>query len=171
MGADEYYGGAPRPGQAARLPPYLQPRPYGGGHHVAGSSSGGRVPAGPAPPSPAATPFPTGPRPFVVTRGRVGDDVSDISLETQVTTNWEAETGYGVWVTLGPESRAIVAMCGTSVSVAEISARLGLHLGVTKVLVSDLHAAGRVFVHTEDVSTPFSTEIILRVMHGLRAIS
>jgi hypothetical protein len=55
--------------------------------------------------------------------------------------------------------------------VAEISARLGLHLGVTRILVGDLRAAGLVDVHTQDATLPHSPEIILRVMRGLRAIS
>ena len=56
-------------------------------------------------------------------------------------------------------------------SVAEISARLRLHLGVTRVLVGDLRAAGHLDVHTLDIDDPHDPETILRVMHGLRAIS
>jgi len=56
-------------------------------------------------------------------------------------------------------------------SVAEISARLGLHLGVARVLIGDLRAAGALHVHTTDLTRPHTPETILRVMRGLRAIS
>ena len=41
---------------------------------------------------------------------------------------------------LGPEMQAMVGLCGQPISVAEISARLRLHLGVTRILVGDLRS-------------------------------
>ena len=41
-----------------------------------------------------------------------------------------------------PELQAIIALCAEPMSVAEISARPTMHLGVTRVLVGDLRAAG-----------------------------
>jgi hypothetical protein len=66
--------------------------------------------------------------------------------------------------------RAIVGICEHPVSVAEISARLKMHLGVTRILVGDLRAAGVLDVHvlTNDFPDP---ETIMRVIRGLRAIS
>ena len=58
-----------------------------------------------------------------------------------------------------------------SVSVAEISAKLGLHLGVTKILVGDLRAAGHLDVHATDVDASHDPETILRVINGLRAFT
>jgi len=66
---------------------------------------------------------------------------------------------------------AIVALCAEPMSVAEISAALHLHLGVTKVLVADLHAAGYVDVYSFDISSSVDSDLILRVMRGLRAIA
>jgi hypothetical protein len=54
--------------------------------------------------------------------------------------------------------------------VAEISARLRLHLGVTQILVGDLWAAGLVQVHTVEFDTTHDPDLILRVIDGLRAI-
>ena len=54
---------------------------------------------------------------------------------------------------------------------AEISARLHLHLGVAKILVGDLRGAGYLDVHVMDLSSPHDPDTILRVMRGLRAIS
>ncbi len=74
--------------------------------------------------------------------------------------------------TLAPELQAIVALCVEPISVAEISARLRLHFGVTRILVGDLRAAGHLDVHVRWTSTPsHDPEIILRVIRGLRAIS
>jgi hypothetical protein len=110
-------------------------------------------------------------RPFVLTSGRVTSLDPDIGLETQVTTRPAAELWMTVAVALPPEQRAIVDLCVEPVSVAEISARLGLHLGVTRVLVCDLRDSGYLDVHVADTLAANDPEIILRVMRGLRAIS
>ncbi|GAA2650358.1 DUF742 domain-containing protein [Paractinoplanes durhamensis] len=104
-------------------------------------------------------------RPFVITSGRTDGADPDIGMETQVTVNHAAAP-----VRLSPEMRAIVALCGDPLSVAEISARLRLHLGVTRILVGDLRAAGQLDVHVLDNDTP-DPETIMRVIRGLRAIS
>ncbi|WP_213450278.1 DUF742 domain-containing protein [Rhizomonospora bruguierae] len=145
---------------------------------MTGPAGGGRDPGDPggvarirpylgveAGPDGEPEPPPDGLRPFVLTAGRVTGADSDIGLETQVT----ARTGappYG----LARELRTIVALCATPVSVAEISARSGLHLGVTRILVGDLRAAGYLDVHAHDLR-PADPDIILRVIRGLRAIS
>jgi hypothetical protein len=104
-------------------------------------------------------------RPFVITSGRTDGADPAISMETQVTVNAGAAP-----VRLSPEMRAIVGLCGTPHSVAEISAILRLHLGVTRILVGDLRAAGQLDVHLLDNDTP-DPETIMRVIRGLRAIS
>jgi len=103
-------------------------------------------------------------RPFVITSGRTDGADPEIGMETQVTLNPAAGP-----VRLSPEMRAIVALCGEPVSVAEISAKLRLHLGVTRILVGDLRAAGQLDVHVLDNETP-DPETIMRVIRGLRAI-
>ena len=170
MTAATPWGDPPRVGAPPRLPPYL-----GADQSPTADPAGARhgPAAGPAPPAdqpsagrPPAAGRPVGPRPFVLTCGRVADDASGIGLETQVTANLDQPA-----VALPADLRSIVALCGQPISVAEISARLRLHLGVTRVLVSDLQAAGHVVVHVEDAANPRSVELILRVMHGLRTIS
>lgn len=108
-------------------------------------------------------------RPFVLTSGRVVGVDPGIGLETQVT----ARDGpvRDVLPASAPELHAIVALCAAPMSVAEISARLRLHLGVTRVLVGDLRATGHLDVHTFDVADPRDPETIRRVIRGLRAIS
>ena len=123
----------------------------------------------PAEPAPVEPPQ-DAPRPCVLTSGRVAAD-PDIGLHTQVTTRVEDPyTTYG----LASELRAIVALCVEPMSVAEISARLGLHLGVTKILVGDLRTAGFVDVHVEDVRDhdySHDPNTILRLIDGLRAFT
>jgi hypothetical protein len=111
-------------------------------------------------------------RPFVLTSGRVQAADPEIGLETQVTARAPDPPGPSVPLSgLAPELRAIVALCAEPMSVAEISARLRLHLGVTRILVGDLRSAGHLDVHTVDVADPHDPETIMRVIRGLRAIS
>jgi hypothetical protein len=114
---------------------------------------------------------PAGLRPFVLTSGRVDGVDPDIGLETQVTARSDGPLRTGVPVSsLAPELRTIMALCAEPISVAEISARARLHLGVTRILVGDLRAAGYLDVHARDAARP-DPDTILRVIRGLRAIS
>ena len=84
-------------------------------------------------------------RPYTVTGGRTRPAHDDLELETLVQT----VTGIDEQLAgLGREQRSIAALCREVVSVAEISARLDLLLGVTRVIVVDmaLKAWGRVAV-------------------------
>ncbi|TDC32336.1 DUF742 domain-containing protein [Micromonospora sp. KC213] len=111
---------------------------------------------------------PAGPRPFVLTAGRVAGTDPAIGLETQVT----ARGADGPPATgLAPELQMIIALCAEPTSVAELSARARLHVGVTRVLVGDLRAAGHLDVHDGDVTDAPAPDLILRVIDGLRAIS
>lgn len=104
-------------------------------------------------------------RPFVITSGRVDGQDPDIGMETQVTAHPGAAP-----TRLSPEKRAIVSLCAQPLSVAEISARLRMHVGVTRILVGDLRAAGQLDVHVREINFP-DPETIRRVIRGLRAIS
>ncbi|GIF11296.1 DUF742 domain-containing protein [Actinoplanes teichomyceticus] len=126
-------------------------------------SAGGYTPTGENPPVEAQT---NTLRPFVITAGRTDGGDPDIGMETQVTVVPGAPPSR-----LSPETRAIVSLLEESpISVAEISARLRLHLGVTQILVGDLRAAGQVDVHVLANDTP-DPETIMRVIRGLRSIS
>ncbi|SCL67378.1 DUF742 domain-containing protein [Micromonospora chersina] len=123
----------------------------------------------PAPGPDAGDGEPTGPRPFVLTAGRVDGDPA-IGLETQVTARPES----GSWAVTGrlpAELATIVALSAEPISVAEISARTRMHFGVTRVLVGDLRAAGHLDVHLGDADDALDPDLILRVIDGLRAIS
>jgi hypothetical protein len=147
----------PREDGSARIRPFL----------------GAPTPAEPGPVvDPGAEPDATAPRPFVLTSGRVLGSGSDIGLETQVTARVDRQGRHPAPLhRLTPELRAIVMLCARPVSVAEISARLRLHLDVTRILVNDLRTAGYLDVHSLDAANPQDPDTILRVIRGLRAIT
>ncbi|MFI6784180.1 DUF742 domain-containing protein [Micromonospora sp. NPDC050276] len=156
-------GEDPDPDPRVRIRPYLRtPSPTGDGAAATPTlpepQSGGEQPAGP--------------RPFVLTAGRVAGADPAIGLETQVT----ARVDSGWWAgppgaLLAPELQTIIALCAEPISVAEISARARLHFGVVRVLVGDLRAAGHLDVHVTDTDDAVDPDLILRVIDGLRAIS
>ncbi|SNT61863.1 Protein of unknown function [Asanoa hainanensis] len=108
-------------------------------------------------------------RPFVLTSGRVIGVDPAIGMETQVTVHDGPPRTH--LPSSARELHAIVALCAAPMSVAEISATLRMHLGVTRVLVGDLRATGHLDVHTFEVADPRDPETIRRVIRGLRAIS
>jgi hypothetical protein len=154
------------PEPSIRIRPYLQaatsvPRELEPG--TGGAAADGEQPlAAPA----------QGLRPFVLTSGRVDSVDPAINLETQVTARpqWSSWTSPPL-ARLAPELQAIVMLCAEPTSVAEISARLRLHLGVTKILVGDLRATGHLDVHIVDIKDTHDPDLIMRVIHGLRAIA
>ncbi|RZU71953.1 uncharacterized protein DUF742 [Micromonospora kangleipakensis] len=158
----EVAGEEPDPEPGVWIRPYLRsPSPAG-------------EPAPAAPPHPADEAErdpgqPSGPRPFVLTAGRVAGADPAIGLETQVTARPESGS-WAVSSRLAPELQAIVALCADPISVAEISARTRMHFGVTRVLVGDLRAAGHLDVHA-GAAEALDPDIVLRVIDGLRAIS
>lgn len=156
--------GAPGPEQA-RIPPYLQARPAAARpEHDEHTAAGARPPADPQQPT-------TRPRPFVLASGRVHSVDPEVGLETQVTASRVRPPWAAPVSSLAPELQTIIALCAEPISVAEISARVPLHLGVAKVLVGDLRAAGHLDVHDMDAADPHDPDTILRVIRGLRAIA
>jgi hypothetical protein len=78
-------------------------------------------------------------RPYTVTGGRTRPAHDDLELETLVQT----VTGIDEQLAgLGREQRSIAALCREVVSVTEISARLDLLLGVTRVIIGDMALQG-----------------------------
>ena len=160
--------GTPDPEPIGRIPPYLRVPPTGAAPIGAPSRDVGDTGQQIRQPADRSASL----RPFVLTAGRVSAVDREIDVETQVTLRPDdPRVGRVPLASLGPEMQAMVALCRQPISVAEISARLRLHLGVTKILVADLRAAGYLDVHVADTLSPLSADTILRVMHGLRAIS
>lgn len=122
---------------------------------------------------PPPGPDPVGPapavRPFLVTAGRVADSGSGrtVPVETQVVATAE---GLDALDRLSFEQHDIVAACRLPQSIAELAARLRLHLNVVRVLAEDLRAAGHLTVYVPDFDATHDASVLRRVIDGLRAI-
>jgi hypothetical protein len=103
-------------------------------------------------------------RPFLVTSGRTAD-VDAVPVETQVVATSQGLAGID---TLAFEYRDIVSLCSQPMAVAEIAARLGLHLGVARVIVTDLQRRGMVNAYLPKVAPCDDIDMIMRVIDGLR---
>jgi Protein of unknown function (DUF742) len=105
-------------------------------------------------------------RPFMVTEGRVAAEAG-LPVETQVVATAE---GLGQLGALAFERRAIVEVCGTPLSLAEVAVKLRLHLNVVRVLAGDLRASRLLAVHVPSAGTASDIDVLRRVIDGLRSI-
>ena len=108
-------------------------------------------------------------RPYTLTAGRTRSSV-DLPLEAPVHTLEAALAQH--WPAADPRGR-IVKLCVANPSVAEVSARLDIPLGVARVLVGDLVASGYLEVRRtldEDSSRDERRDLIGRTLRGLRAL-
>ncbi len=105
-------------------------------------------------------------RPYSWTGGRTSSHV-DLAVETLV-----SATGRPLDPAARPEHRTILGLCATPHSVAELAALLSMPLGVARVLLGDLAAAGSVAVHRTVGSADTAPDIALmqRVLAGLERL-
>jgi len=114
-------------------------------------------------------------RPYAVTGGRTRPKV-EIAIEALVeTTQKGRSTGTRDGASSqGREQQYIVTLCdGRLQSLAEISARMSLPLGVARVLVADMASDGMVAVYEPtsiDGNDAVGTELLERVLSGLRKL-
>ncbi|MGH1492682.1 MAG: DUF742 domain-containing protein [Acidimicrobiales bacterium] len=114
-------------------------------------------------------------RPYTVTGGRTKADI-ELEIETMIQTTTQTASSAGGWQTdsrgLISESRALLELCVTPLSIAEISAHLRLPLQVIKVLVGDLVIAKRVATHGAAPETGARPDLALleRVLDGLQSL-
>jgi hypothetical protein len=107
-------------------------------------------------------------RPYLLTSGRAEPVDQTLEVESQVLTS---QLGANAAQDLTFERRDIVDLCHNTMSVAEIAAMLGLHIGVARVLVADLAALGYVIVRRPSARLSQDIDMIERVIRGLEAIS
>lgn len=111
-------------------------------------------------------------RPYTLTSGRTDTNV-DLPLEAPLQT---LQPGAPHRYPPNDARGRIIQLCGQgppSPSVAEISARLDLPLGVARVLVGDLVLSGYLRVHrtlSERSTRDERHELIGRTLRGLRAL-
>jgi hypothetical protein len=109
----------------------------------------------------------SGLRPYLLTSGRAEPVDHTLEIEAQVMTT---DLGASAYRRLSFEYRAIVELCLTTMSVAEVAARLKLHIGVARVLVADLAALGYLVVQRPSFPLSHDPRLIERVIRGLEAI-
>ena len=106
-------------------------------------------------------------RPYAMTGGRTRPTHDDLEIEALVATTSIGEQTPKLTV----EQRAIAALCHDLLSIAEVSARLHLPLGVIRVLVGDMADDDLVMIH-RPAQTGGRPDLALleRVLYGLRAV-
>ncbi len=108
-------------------------------------------------------------RPYAVTRGRT-EPRQHIPVEAVLvaTATGAAEARFA-----GHDKHRLAALCETRAqSLAELSARSRLPLGVTRVLVADMVADGLLTLHSAAPKEGFSErmDLLERVLGGLRRL-
>ena len=108
-------------------------------------------------------------RPYFLTAGRTQ---ASVDLPIEATLVLQPSAREKTWPAGDMPSR-IIELCSAPQSVAEISAKLGVPLGVARVLIGDLVLAGHLRTQTTISETSSSDErrdLIERTLSGLRAL-
>jgi len=106
-------------------------------------------------------------RPYALTGGRARSDRTNLTLDTLILST---ASGSAVVPELPPERRDVIRLCATAISVAELSALLGVPLGVARVLASDMHGEGYLDAHEPMPEGTDLTSVLERVLDGLRVL-
>jgi hypothetical protein len=107
-------------------------------------------------------------RPYAITGGRARSRHDDLEVEALVSSSVRSDlTPY-----LSYERRTIIRLCQEVQSVAEISARLEMPLGVARVMIADMSDEGLVTIHrpSELIGSHPDLSLLERVLYGLRNI-
>jgi hypothetical protein len=105
-------------------------------------------------------------RPYAMTGGRTRP-TGDAALEIEALVSTTSTAAPPPKLTV--EQRAIITLCRDLLSIAEVSARLHLPLGVVRILVGDMADEQLVVVHrpVHAADRP-DLALLQRVLHGLR---
>lgn len=106
-------------------------------------------------------------RPYAMTGGRTRPTHDPLAIETLVSTTSTVDLTPKLTV----EQRAIAALCHDILSIAEVSAKLHLPLGVVRILVGDMADEHLVVIH-RPVHAGDRPDLALleRVLYGLHSI-
>lgn len=108
-------------------------------------------------------------RPYALTSGRT-ESVVDLPIEA---TFEVLPSGRSATWPEGDLSGRIIELCAATESVAEVSAKLHIPLGVARVLLGDLVTAGHLKTRatiSENTTSDERRELIERTLSGLRAL-
>ncbi|MDG4860986.1 DUF742 domain-containing protein [Streptomyces sp. T-3] len=110
-------------------------------------------------------------RPFLLTAGRIAGGaglVPPIPIETQVVAT---EVGLAALDAFAfDQHRDIITLCSRPQSLAEIAAKLRMHLNVIRVLADDLRADGQLALYAPQSDAARDVSVLRRVIDGLRAV-
>ncbi|HEX5400853.1 MAG TPA: DUF742 domain-containing protein [Pseudonocardiaceae bacterium] len=101
-------------------------------------------------------------RPFIVTRGRTRPLHDGLRIETLI-----RALPAALSAPLQFEQRQIVELAQRPVSLAEVAARLGVPLGVARVLIADLYTGKYISLHEP---TELPVHVIERIRDLVRAL-
>lgn len=105
-------------------------------------------------------------RPYAMTGGRTRAQM-DLAIETLVLATPKGRDGVGQ---LAFEQSQIVQLATSPMSIAEVSARLGVVLGVVRILVADLLATDMLESRAGRVQSSTDVSLLERVVDGLKAL-
>ncbi|MGH3663843.1 MAG: DUF742 domain-containing protein [Micromonosporaceae bacterium] len=110
-------------------------------------------------------------RPYAVTRGRTRPRLN-VAMEALLETT---DRGRQYVMLIGSEQQVIASLCdGNLQSLAEISAKMKMALGVARVLVADMAAEGLLSIYEpttlDNSDDDVGTELLERVLSGLRRL-
>ncbi len=109
-------------------------------------------------------------RPYAITGGRTEVGGPALSLESQIVAT---SLGRNSVATLRWEAAEIVEICVEPMAVVEVSARLGVPVGVIRVLVSDLAIDRLVTIaepQEESMESDSYTQLLEKVLDGIRSL-
>lgn len=106
-------------------------------------------------------------RPYAMTGGRTAADVATISLEAQIRATGSVPPGKLYrW-----EASRVLHLVSTPVALIEIAARVGIPIGVARVIVADLVDEGAVVVEQPQPQVQRTYASLLeKVLDGVRAL-
>lgn len=93
------------------------------------------------------TPAPRFVRQFALVKGRARSIGADLGLDTLVRST---DRGLERRPALGRDQQQVIDLCRETISIAEIGAHLHVHLGIVRVLVSDMVAHDLVALSSSD---------------------
>ncbi|HEX8628854.1 MAG TPA: DUF742 domain-containing protein [Catenuloplanes sp.] len=107
-------------------------------------------------------------RPYTMTQGRVRPTTAGFDLVAFVVATAPTASTTPL---LQPEHRAIIAASWKPISVAQLASELDLALGVVRVLLGDLLAAGLIARYEPPAAAqPHDYNVLKAVVNGLRAL-
>lgn len=105
-------------------------------------------------------------RPYALTGGRTRAQI-DLPIEAMLLTN---QRGHDAMDTVAVDSKRILELATSPISLAEVSAHLNTVIGVARILVADLVAGGLIDATTAGGAVRPDAQLLERVFNGLKAL-